>query len=283
MAFICTHDTEVNWVLQEFGFSLTEVLDFRPDESKVVGFTEFDNETRDSNLVLNPIALIPRIGIGDKGVQFFYLYSVFRTDVRNEYQQCGLLACLNASFDGKIESLKDEEKSDPDRAVVASSPKKAKIGRSRGEYALDPRGIYKLAEKKTEIFLNRITIAENELGKSTWELLVSYMKNRHDMGHSLAYRLANVPSTTFHRIRERECCPSKDTLFKLGVIIQLSLDEMERLLGSAGYSFCVSDKRELLIRKCFTEGVLNPSDVNFVLHNNNVRALEFGKLEKLVE
>ncbi len=150
---------------------------------------------------------------------------------------------------------------------------------ARGEYRLDPTNAYKPARRSGDVFVNRITVGEDELSPTTWTLLFDFMRKRHDVKPSVVYTLADIPPATFHRIRNKQ--PKRETLFRLGVILQLTLEEMEQLLASAGFAFNTADKRDMLLKKCFTERVLNIDDVRRVLYNGGVETMEFGNFARL--
>ena len=56
---------------------------------------------------------------------------------------------------------------------------------------------------------------------------------------------------------------------------------MTELLESAGYAFNPSDKRDIVVKKCFEKKVFNIIDINNCLSNNNVKLMEFGNFDRL--
>lgn len=269
MAFICTHDTEVNWVLNDYGTSLQEVEEFNPDDGKPHEFFTLDKEFLASvpdvdreTPILDQIALIPRALTGPDGKRMLCFNTVYALPWLESSTSC-------------TENVASEPGQRHNMAYCL------RAGRSRGEYRLDSTGQYRLAKYATPVVLNKISINEDELGASTWELLSQYMRDRHDMKHSLAYTLANIPHNTFHRIRDPRSQPSKENLLKLGVIIQLSLEEMKKLLESAGLTFNPSNKRDCVIKQCFEKGALHPLDINKVLYREKQTLMDFGNFERL--
>jgi hypothetical protein len=141
---------------------------------------------------------------------------------------------------------------------------------------------FTLAKKRDEIFINRLTITEEELGASTWELLRSYLNNRGITNNSYVYTLSGIPHSTFNRlIDNKKSQPNKETLFKIGIILRLTIDEIKELLESAGLTFKPSGKRDNIIKRCFEEEIFNIWDVNQCLRNNNVEEMEFGFFDRL--
>ena len=166
---------------------------------------------------------------------------------------------------------------------IGKSKPKTKRGRHR-QYQLLPgsESSFTLAKKRDDIFINRLTITEEELGASTWELLRSYLNDRGITNNSYVYTLSGIPHSTFNRlINDPKSQPNKETLFKIGIILRLTIAEIEELLKSAGLAFRPSDKRDNIIKKCFEKEIFNISDVNQCLWNNNVEEMKFGLFDRL--
>ena len=148
-----------------------------------------------------------------------------------------------------------------------------------GGYRLDPTNSYIPARHKSEYVVNSITVGKGDLSPSTWKMIFNFLDAKKISKASIAYILAAIPPATFHRIRYSQ--PKKNTLFRLGVILQLDVNQMTEFLASAGFAFNTSDKRETLIKKCFEQTILNPYDINVVLSNANFEPLPFGNFDRL--
>ena len=153
----------------------------------------------------------------------------------------------------------------------------------RCQYRIDPRNTYQTAPHRDWLFTTRITVKENELSENTWYLLKKFMRDRHDLKPSIVYRLADIPAATFHRIGTVQ--PNKETLLRIGVVLQLTVDEMTELLASAGLAFNPSNRRDVLIKKCFQERLLNLYDLTQKLKDEELDEMKFDLdlLEKLVD
>ena len=153
----------------------------------------------------------------------------------------------------------------------------------RCQYRIDPRNTYQTAPHRDWLFTTRITVKENELSENTWDLLKKFMRDRHDLKPSIVYRLADIPAATFHRIGTVQ--PNKETLLRIGVVLQLTVDEMTELLASAGLAFNPSDRRDALIKKCFERNLLNLYNFTQKLKDENVAEMKFNTklLDRLVD
>ena len=150
-----------------------------------------------------------------------------------------------------------------------------------GTYRVDPTNSYFPAEH-CSFAVSKITVKKEELTESTWKLLQAFMRERQNLKQSIVYRLANIPAATFHRISRVQ--PKKETLLKIGVVLQLTLEEMTTFLESAGFAFNPSDKRDVLIKKCFKERVLNLQDITQRLNAEELDEMDFNLdlLDKLI-
>ena len=146
-----------------------------------------------------------------------------------------------------------------------------------------PRNSYQTAPHRDSLFISRITVQESELSESTWDLLMKFLRDRHNLSQAIVYRLADIPPATYHKIRKTP--PTKETLFRIGVVLQLTIDEMTALLASAGLAFNPSDRRDALIKKCFQERILNLKDFTEKLKDENLAEMKFNTklLDRLID
>jgi hypothetical protein len=293
MAFISTDSAEWRALkkLRELGLRSTDITNYAEYDDAELELAPIENKTADNNIsdkaIDNPISPkdITFIPIStfvqftevspDKGWRlcFHSLYNIETdisfTDNRHDNQTLKFYQAIHPSSD--IPQL------------VSKSKSKTERGR-RGPYKLlsGSESNFTLAKKRDEIFINRLTITEEELGASTWELLRSYLNNRGITNNSYVYTLSGIPHSTFNRlINDPKSQPNKETLFKIGIILRLTIDEIEELLESAGLTFKPSDKRDNIIKKCFEKEIFHIYDVNQCLRNNKVEEMNFGFFDRL--
>ena len=80
------------------------------------------------------------------------------------------------------------------------------------------------------------------------------------------YKKADIDRKLFSKIRTQpDYHPNKNTLLKLCLAMNLSTDETENLLKSAGYSLSRSLRTDLILRYCFGHQIFDVITVNQIL------------------
>ena len=86
------------------------------------------------------------------------------------------------------------------------------------------------------------------------------------------YRKALVSKQVFSGI-VRGKIPLKDTVLKLAFALGATLEEAENLLKSAGYSFGICVKRDLLLKSCFERRIVDILEINEFLKREKEKPL----------
>ncbi len=80
------------------------------------------------------------------------------------------------------------------------------------------------------------------------------------------YKRADIDRKLFSKIRTLpDYHPSKNTLVKLCLAMNLNIEETESLLKTAGYSLSKSVRSDLLLRYCFCQKIFDLITVNEIL------------------
>ena len=79
------------------------------------------------------------------------------------------------------------------------------------------------------------------------------------------YKGANMSKQTFSKIRQPGHIPKKRTILCLAISMGLGLDETRDLLESAGMAFSPSDKTDLVVQYCITNGINKLFEVDCIL------------------
>lgn len=117
-------------------------------------------------------------------------------------------------------------------------------------------------------------INENKSENKFQKLLFKFIDNKN-LKDSDVYNKVNIDRRTFSKIRNNpEYHPSKNTVILLGLSLELTEKEIEKLLESASYSLPKNNNRDLIIRFCFIEKIYNPIQVNELLDNYKCQLLE---------
>ena len=80
------------------------------------------------------------------------------------------------------------------------------------------------------------------------------------------YKKADLDRKLFSKIRTQpDYHPNKNTILKLCLAMNLSTDETEDLLKTAGFSLSKSLRSDLILRYCFTHRIFDVITVNQIL------------------
>ena len=275
MAFILPDSAEWRALtkLEELGLNSEYITDFQlelPEQKHIE-----DNVTKHNFSPQDVIPLATFVqyidATPDKGWKICF-HSLYNIHFPENPQQHAQTHCLYQTFD-------------PSQGLPSTLPKDSNPkpkGTHRGSYRLDPHNTYTPAKRVDPIFINRIVVTEEEIGITTGKLLRTFLNKKGLDKDAIVYELSKIPPSTFNRlINNHNSIPKKEILFKIGIILNLTLDEMTELLESAGYAFNPSDKRDIVVKKCFEKKVFNIIDINNCLSNNNVKLMEFGNFDRL--
>lgn len=105
------------------------------------------------------------------------------------------------------------------------------------------------------------------------KLLFSHI-DKKKLKDSDVYNKVNIDRRLFSKIRNENYHPSKNTVILLGLSLELSEDEIVKLLESASYSLPKNNTRDLIIRFCFIEKIFDPIEVNELLDTYNCQLLD---------
>ena len=166
--------------------------------------------------------------------------------------------------------------------------------RRPSQYCLDPEQAYELPPVHDEVYLNRVKISAEELTDDLANLIRKYVRKKCNGKSSIAYGLAGVSASVFHGIADQELPkdygrdiadkirkPEKETLFRLGFVFRLNIDEMRELLATADHAFSPCRIRDKVIETCFLDGILDHDEVNYELIRNHCEEMKFGEYSRL--
>ena len=116
-------------------------------------------------------------------------------------------------------------------------------------------------------------IDDNKDDNKFQKLLFSYIDNK-GLKDPDVYNKVNIDRRLFSKIRNDNYHPGKDTIIKLAIALNLSIDELEELLSSASYSLPKNNERDLIIRFSFINKIYNIDTINDFLYDYNVSILD---------
>ena len=116
-------------------------------------------------------------------------------------------------------------------------------------------------------------IDDNKDDNRFQKLLFSYIDDK-GLKDSDVYNKVNIDRRLFSKIRNDNYHPGKDTIIKLGIALNLDINELEGLLSSASYSLPKNNERDLIIRFSFINNIYNIDNINDFLYDYNVSILD---------
>lgn len=120
--------------------------------------------------------------------------------------------------------------------------------------------------------LSEINISEFELymvenKDASFNELLFMMIDRTNQKDSDVYKRARIDRRLFSKIRSsKKYIPSKKTVIALCLALELSKDDANVLLSSAGYSLSRSDDYDLAISFCLSSKIYDFDDINELLY-----------------
>lgn len=138
---------------------------------------------------------------------------------------------------------------------VASSISKSnyKISTSRFNNNLATKSV---THKSSTNFKDALREAINHKEKTLYDYIIMYCEQKHFEKESDLYKKACVNAKTFAKIRNNET-PSKLTLLRICLALELSLTQTQEMLNVAGYSLSNNNIIDKIIAFCLNEEVLN--------------------------
>ena len=110
------------------------------------------------------------------------------------------------------------------------------------------------------------TYLDKEIDDNKFQKLLFEFIDKKGLKDSDVYNKANIDRRLFSKIRSNEDYhPSKETIIALASSLELSIDDLEKLLESASYSLPKNNKFDLIIRFCFNEKIYNILEINNLL------------------
>ena len=118
-------------------------------------------------------------------------------------------------------------------------------------------------------------IKENNKYNDFQTTLFKYIDDRNLVDADV-YNKVHIDRRLFSKIRnDKNYHPSKETIILLGLSLELSEEEIEKLLDSASYSLPRNNHYDLIIRFCFMKGIYKIKEVNDLLDEYNCKLFNY--------
>ena len=107
------------------------------------------------------------------------------------------------------------------------------------------------------------------------KLLFKYIDDRN-LKDSDVYNKVHIDRRLFSKIRSDDTYhPSRETVLLLGLSLELSEEEIDKLLESASYTLAKNNHYDLILRFCFINKIYKVKDVNDLLDEYNCKLFNY--------
>ena len=95
--------------------------------------------------------------------------------------------------------------------------------------------------------------------------LMKYIDEK-GMGDVECYKKANVSRQTWHKIlNDKNYKPNKKTILSFAIALELTFDDTQALLATAGFTLSKSNKFDIIITYCIVKGIYNVLEIDSIL------------------
>ncbi len=138
---------------------------------------------------------------------------------------------------------------------------------------LNKRKDYNINNKPTNI---KQFIESNENNLSNFQSTLFKMIDERNLIDADVYNKVHIDRRLFAKIRnDNKYHPSKETVLLLGFSMELTIDEIIKLLDSASYSLPKNNYYDLIIRFCFMNGIYKIKEVNDLLDEYHCKLFNY--------
>ncbi len=128
--------------------------------------------------------------------------------------------------------------------------------------------------KKDDINIEQYIKDNNKY--NDFQTLLFKMIDEKNLIDSDVYNKVHIDRRLFSKIRnDKAYHPSKETIILLGLSMELSEIEIEKLLDSASYSLPRNNHYDLIIRFCFMKSIYKITEVNDLLEKYNCKLFNY--------
>ena len=136
---------------------------------------------------------------------------------------------------------------------------------------IENRGISRLVRRRTfrmeELSLSEVELYMLENQDASFNEILFMLIDRTGEKDSVIYKRARIDRRLFSKIRSsKKYSPSKKTVIALCLALELSRDDADTLLSSAGYSLSRSDDYDLAISFFISKRIFDFDTINEILY-----------------
>lgn len=106
--------------------------------------------------------------------------------------------------------------------------------------------------------------------KLNFQNTLQHLIAERNLENATVYTKALIDRKFFSKIiSNKDYIPKKMTVMALGLALELSLEEYEGFLASAGYAFMPSSRFDVIIKYCIMNGIYNLVEVDMILYSHD--------------
>lgn len=122
---------------------------------------------------------------------------------------------------------------------------------------------------------NIVNFIDEQKDENLFQTLLFKYIDEKNLKDSDVYNKVHIDRRLFSKIRNEDYHPSKDTIILLGLSLELTEEEIVKLLDSASYSLPFNNYYDLIIRFCFKNGIYKIDKVNELLEMYNCKLFNY--------
>lgn len=117
---------------------------------------------------------------------------------------------------------------------------------------------------------------DNHKDYSDFQTMLFNLIDERGLKDSDVYNKVHIDRRLFSKIRsDKNYHPSKETILLLAIALELSEEELDKLLDSASYSLPKNNNYDLIIRFCFINKIFKLSSINELLDDYSCKLFNY--------
>ena len=128
-------------------------------------------------------------------------------------------------------------------------------------------------------FCNNVNVKEyidSHSDFNDFQTMLFELIDNKSLKDSDVYNKVHIDRRLFSKIRsDKNYHPSKETVILLGIALELSENELDKLLDSASYSLPKNNTYDLILRFCFINKIFKISDINELLNEYQCKLFSY--------
>lgn len=140
----------------------------------------------------------------------------------------------------------------------------------------DTKYDYEIQKSRENKCLNVKDYIDKHEQYNDFQTMLFKLIDDRNLKDSDVYNKVHIDRRLFSKIRsDKNYHPSKETIVLLAIALELTEEELDKLLDSASYALPKNNKYDLIIRFCFINKIFKLSDINELLFEYNCKLFNY--------